>query len=102
MHSSTEDVPRSRAAKVSASSDTMEDYLSTRTPPVRETGLDECFVVLQPGQGPAAGLLTVSPGNKLVHVRSTSPRFSSGDSSAHEDASYEQFAAESKTDSAWA
>lgn len=65
---------RAIAAAMTASSETMEDYLDAKSPPVRDGDLDDCFVVFGPPG--ASSLLTVAVENHdgiaeqvLVHVR---------------------------------
>lgn len=64
---STLNFERPIAAAVRANSDTMEDRLAISRPPVRDSGLDTCFTVIQDGSN--LELLTVDPDNKMVHVR---------------------------------
>ncbi len=91
----TEPTERSIASTVKVNSDTMEDRLAVAKPPVRDSGLDTCFTVIQDGS--VLELLTVGPDDKMLHVRRAN-RLDAGQdlSSANGD---EQTA--EKADSAW-
>lgn len=79
------------ATSVRVNSDTMEDWLASSRPAVREGALDTCFDVF--GEGTVLELLTVDPDNRLLHIRP-------GTRTAAGGAGQDDAAAE-KSDSAW-
>ena len=84
---------RAIAANVRVNCDTMEDRLAIARPPVRDSGLDSCFSVIQDGSD--MELLMVDPSNKMVHVR----RANRLDAGQNRYAADEQITG--KTDSGW-